>query len=274
MRYAIAVYSLICLAVFAMYGIDKHKAVHRKWRISERMLLAGAVIGAPGALAGILLFRHKIRKPRFFILVPLILLVELGLVLCGLRLLERYNEKEERYSAFHSSTDADGDGLDDQSDFLKAVKEYLQTKPKYKSKYYAGGYPDDGYGVCTDVIAFGMREAGYDLQELVDKDIHSAPEIYNIETPDKNIDFRRVVNLKVWFARHAVKLPTDLQNPQQWQPGDIVIFKNHIAVISDKRRGKDRIPYILHHYSQLQLSYEEDALEKWGKIYGHYRLSE
>jgi len=107
-RYAAAVYSLICLAVFTMYGIDKHKAVHGKWRISERMLLAGAVIGAPGALAGMLLFRHKIRKPRFFILVPLILLIELGLVLCGLRLLEQYNGKEERYSAFHSSTDADG----------------------------------------------------------------------------------------------------------------------------------------------------------------------
>lgn len=62
-----------------------------------------------------------------------------------------------------SNVDKDGDGIDDQSDILQNVREYISTKPKYKSKYYDTGYPDDEYGVCTDVIAFGLLGAGYDL---------------------------------------------------------------------------------------------------------------
>ena len=86
MRYVAEVYILVCLAVFAMYGIDKHRAVHGKWRISEKMLLAGAVAGAPGALAGMLVFRHKTRKMKFRILIPLILLAELLLALAAWRM--------------------------------------------------------------------------------------------------------------------------------------------------------------------------------------------
>lgn len=65
---------LICINLFAFvcFGIDKYKAVRRKWRISESFLLALTVLGgAFGGLAGMLLFRHKIRKPMFYIIVPL-----------------------------------------------------------------------------------------------------------------------------------------------------------------------------------------------------------
>lgn len=70
-----------------------------------------------------------------------------------------------------SSVDRDGDGIDDQTDILQGALEYAETKPKYKSQYYAGGYPDDEYGVCTDVVAFALLHAGYDLKELVSEDI-------------------------------------------------------------------------------------------------------
>lgn len=106
---------------------------------------------------------------------------------------------EKEYEQFHSDVDMDNDGLDDQVDILQGVKDYINTKPAYKSQYYNGGYPDDGYGVCTDVVAFGLRAAGYDLMDLVAKDIEENPDDYNIEKPDKNIDFRRVRNLKVFF---------------------------------------------------------------------------
>lgn len=36
-----------------------------------------------------------------------------------------------------SAVDADEDGIDDQTDILNGVKSYLDTKPKYKSKYYS-----------------------------------------------------------------------------------------------------------------------------------------
>ena len=56
---------------WVVYGADKIKAKSGKWRIPERTLLLLALIGGSlGALAGMILFRHKTRKPKFFISVP------------------------------------------------------------------------------------------------------------------------------------------------------------------------------------------------------------
>ena len=173
-----------------------------------------------------------------------------------------------------SVTDADEDGIDDQTDMLQSARDYIATKPKYKSKYYSGGYPDDGYGVCTDVVAFACKGAGYDLMQLVADDVQTEQNDYGIETPDANIDFRRVGNLNVYFSRHAQSLTTDLRDIKEWQGGDIVVFSNHIAIVSDKRNKKG-IPYIIHHVSTTQKAYEEDKMERWEKkagIIGHYRI--
>ena len=174
---------------------------------------------------------------------------------------------------FHSSVDMDGDGLDDQSDILQGARDYISTNPVYKSKYYSTGYPDDRYGVCTDVVANAMKSAGYDLMELVNADILENPQDYNIEEPDINIDFRRVNNLKVYFAYTAVELTTDIYDISQWQGGDIVIFENHIEIVSDKRND-DGVAYVIHHNDPFQESYEEDILESRDDITGHYRVSE
>lgn len=62
---------LMNLISFFLYGIDKYKAVHKRWRIPEQILLLSAFLGgAAGALVGMLLFRHKTRKWKFRILVP------------------------------------------------------------------------------------------------------------------------------------------------------------------------------------------------------------
>ena len=37
-------------------------------------------MGAPGALLGMIVFRHKIRKPKFYIGVPMILVIEAVIV--------------------------------------------------------------------------------------------------------------------------------------------------------------------------------------------------
>ena len=174
---------------------------------------------------------------------------------------------------FHSSVDMDGDGIDDQSDILQGARDYISTNPVYKSKYYSTGYPDDQYGVCTDVVANAMKSAGYDLMELVNADILENPQDYNIEEPDINIDFRRVNNLKVYFAHTAVELTTDIYDISQWQGGDIVIFENHIGIVSDKRNDNG-VAYVIHHNDPFQKSYEEDILESRDDITGHYRISE
>jgi hypothetical protein len=181
-------------------------------------------------------------------------------------------EKNPAIKQFMSSIDKDEDGIDDQTDILENTKKYISTKPHYKSKYYETGYPNDQYGVCTDVVAFGLKGAGYDLMILVNEDIINHREEYNIETIDKNIDFRRVKNLKIFFDNNAISKTLDLKKVDEWQGGDIVLFEKHIGIISD-RRNKKGIPYVIHHANPYQRKYEQDILKKY-KIVGHYRMSE
>lgn len=171
-----------------------------------------------------------------------------------------------------SEVDKDNDGIDDQTDILISARKYISTKPKYKSKYYGSGYPDDGYGTCTDVVAFALRDAGYDLMELVNEHIKANRELYDIDVVDKNIDFRRVSNLKIYFENNAISLTTDIKKIEEWQGGDIVIFEGHIGIVSDKRNRKG-ISFIIHHANPYQKYYEEDILEYRNDIIGHYRIS-
>jgi uncharacterized membrane protein YsdA (DUF1294 family) len=60
----------ISLVSFLLWGVDKYRAIQQQWRIPENWLIGLTVCGgALGALAGMLVFRHKIRKPLFWILV-------------------------------------------------------------------------------------------------------------------------------------------------------------------------------------------------------------
>ncbi len=185
---------------------------------------------------------------------------------------KKYDNTYFKIENYISKTDKDLDGIDDQTDILNSVREYIKTKPKYKSKYYSTGYPSDNYGTCTDVVAFGLLGAGYDLRELVNIDIKNNKEKYDIDIIDKNIDFRRVNNLKIYFDNNAISLTTDIYDTTNWQGGDIVVFKKHIGIVSDKRNKKS-ITFVIHHYSPYQVYYEEDILEKRDDIVAHYRIS-
>lgn len=187
---------------------------------------------------------------------------------------KQYSNSDFNIETYISSVDKDNDGIDNQTDILNNVRTYIAKKPKYKSKYYETGYPDDEYGVCTDVVANGLKDAGYDLKELVNEDIINNKEKYNIEVIDKNIDFRRVRNLDVYLKNNSISLTKDLSQIEEWQGGDIIVFKDHIGIISDKRNKKG-IPLLIHHANPLQVNYEEDVLELYGQDYiiGHYRIS-
>ncbi len=162
-----------------------------------------------------------------------------------------YTDGYFHIETYKSTIDKDNDGIDDQTDILNSAYAYIGTEPKYKSKYYDGGYPDDEYGVCTDVVAQALLGAGYDLQQLVDEDIRTNPDGYDIEKPDENIDFRRVRNLKVYFEHTAIPLTTDTEEIEEWQAGDIVIFEKHIAIIADKRNRRG-VPFIIHNGNPRQ----------------------
>ena len=185
---------------------------------------------------------------------------------------KKYTNEDFNIKTYISKTDKDNDGIDDQTDILNNVRNYIKTNPKYKSKYYATGYPNDEYGVCTDVVAFGLKGAGYDLMNLVNEHIKTNRNLYDIDVIDKNIDFRRVQNLKVYLDNNAIALTNDINKIKEWQGGDIVVFKNYIGIVSDKRNKKG-IPFIIHHANPYQRYYEEDILEYRNDIIGHYRIS-
>jgi len=72
--YLILINALALLLMLA----DKQKAKRGVWRIPEATLMGVAALGGSiGAIAGMYLFRHKTRHPKFYIGLPLILLIQL-----------------------------------------------------------------------------------------------------------------------------------------------------------------------------------------------------
>ncbi|MBR2795259.1 MAG: DUF1294 domain-containing protein, partial [Solobacterium sp.] len=66
------------LLSFALFGIDKNKAKKGSWRISERALIASAILfGSFGVWIGMKVFHHKTRKPLFAWGVPLLCILQL-----------------------------------------------------------------------------------------------------------------------------------------------------------------------------------------------------
>ncbi|MBR5039969.1 MAG: DUF1294 domain-containing protein [Clostridiales bacterium] len=72
---------LMNLITFALFHSDKRKAEKNSFRIPERDLLGfSACFGALGGCLGMILFHHKTRKPKFFILLPLFAIIHLMLI--------------------------------------------------------------------------------------------------------------------------------------------------------------------------------------------------
>ncbi len=189
--------------------------------------------------------------------------------------------KDFGFEDIKSNTDFDNDDIDDYSDIVEGARIEAKNKPQYKDAYYSGGYPPDTEGVCSDVIWRALKNAGYSLKDMIDKDIKENLQSYPrvAGKPDPNIDFRRVKNLKVYFEKNHISLTTDLSKIEEWMPGDIVVFQSsnedHIGIISDKR-NKEGIPYIIHNAGQPNR--EEDGLKFYSEyawpITGHYRIND
>lgn len=70
-------YAFISILTFSIFGLDKFKAVQNQWRISEKTLLFFSFLGPFGALLGMIIFHHKIRKIKFLVVIPLFLLLHM-----------------------------------------------------------------------------------------------------------------------------------------------------------------------------------------------------
>lgn len=71
---------IVCISIvtFVVFGIDKYKATHKKWRIPEATLLGLAIIGGSlGALAGMKVWHHKTLHPQFKYGIPIIIICQI-----------------------------------------------------------------------------------------------------------------------------------------------------------------------------------------------------
>lgn len=71
----------INLITFLAMWIDKRKAKKGSWRIKESTLLTmGLIGGSIGGIVGMYTFRHKTQKPRFVILFPTMLILQIIII--------------------------------------------------------------------------------------------------------------------------------------------------------------------------------------------------
>lgn len=149
--------------------------------------------------------------------------------------------------------------------------------PSYRALDYPGGDVPAERGVCTDVVIRALRKShGMDLQKLVHEDMRANfseyPDNWGLKSTDRNIDHRRVPNLRTFFKRSGYRVPVS-ENPDDYRPGDIVacvLPRNlpHIMIVSDKK-NEDGVPLVIHNIGQG--TREEGRLFEFEHT-GHYRL--
>ena len=150
--------------------------------------------------------------------------------------------------------------------------------PAYVSLAYPNGDVPKEKGVCTDVVIRTLRDAlAVDLQKVVHEDMRANfsayPKLWKLSRPDRNIDHRRVPNLRTYFKRQGfeLKLP-EAGKFSAYQAGDIVTCTvppnlPHIMIVSDKKSAEGR-PLAIHNIGGG--AQEEDVLARF-PITGHYR---
>ena len=79
-----------------------------------------------------------IMKKKFIIITFISVLISILLIIYLLYSLnyiqhKMYSNEDFNIKTYTSNTDKDNDGIDDQTDILNNVREYIATKPKYKS---------------------------------------------------------------------------------------------------------------------------------------------
>jgi len=149
------------------------------------------------------------------------------------------------------------------------------------------GYPTENIWASTDVIAMVLKDLGYDLMELINKDMIDHSEDYpldikNRKNPIKYIDFRDTFFQEQFFRRNALELdneyiPDNKDNVIQWQPGDIVYFqfdpdnpyKDYGGFISS-RTNDQGVPLVIMLSKELVKISEVDKLLEY-KVVGHFR---
>lgn len=165
---------------------------------------------------------------------------------------------------------------------VEAARKQIGVTVSYDPAYVALPYPlgdvPKDRGVCTDVLIRALRDGtSRDLQQLVHEDMKgnfsAYPKQWGLSKPDKNIDHRRVPNLRAYMKRRGFELPLPKAGDvSKFQTGDIITCTvppnlPHVMIVSDRKAPSDR-PLVIHNIGGG--TREEDSLVNF-PITGHYR---
>lgn len=160
---------------------------------------------------------------------------------------------------------------------IERTSHEVRYDPSYFSIDYPGGDVPAEVGVCTDEVIRSYRAVGVDLQKLVhedmERDFSAYPRAWGAKKTDKNIDHRRVPNLRKFFERQGASLPIT-EEARDYKPGDVVTWDlsgglTHIGLVVNVPSDADASRFqIVHNIGAGPKM--EDVLFGW-KITGHYR---
>jgi len=165
---------------------------------------------------------------------------------------------------------------------VAAARKQIGVTVSYDPAYVVLDYPNGDVpkdrGVCTDVVIRAARAGlSADLQKLVHEDMRGSfsayPKQWGLTRPDRNIDHRRVPNLRAYFKRRGFELSMpEAGGIPDFQPGDIVTCTvppnlPHVMIVSDRKTADGR-PLVIHNIGGG--AREEDALRSF-PLTGHYR---
>jgi uncharacterized protein YijF (DUF1287 family) len=150
------------------------------------------------------------------------------------------------------------------------------------------GYPSNNVWISTDVISMVLNDSGFDLMELIFKDMSEHKEDYPMDIKGRNeaikyIDFRDVFFQEQFFRRNALgglPLEFDINNPNNtllWQPGDILYFQfdpdnpyKDLGGFVSPRTNDEGVPLVIMISAELGSISEVDVLNDY-TVVGHFR---
>ncbi|TET50138.1 MAG: DUF1287 domain-containing protein [Actinomycetota bacterium] len=183
----------------------------------------------------------------------------------------------------------EGLGLSDiQKQIVLKLLELIQEDITYGYEVFPdSGYPTNNVWISTDVISIVLNESGFDLMELIYKDMSEHKEDYPMDIKGrkqaiKYLDFRDVFFQEQFFRRHALELPLEYEagdpnNVILWQPGDILYFQfdpdnpyKDLGGFVSPHKNEDGIPLVTMISAELGTVSETDVLGEY-EIVGHFR---
>ncbi len=196
---------------------------------------------------------------------------------------------EDGTSSDTESSETEGLGLSDiQKQIILRLLELIEEDITYGYETFPdSGYPTNNVWISTDVISVVLYDTGFDLMELIYKDMSEHKDDYPMDIKGrkqaiKYIDFRDVFFQEQFFRRHALELPLEFEvddpnNIILWQAGDILYFQfdpdnpyKDLGGFVSPHKNEDGIPLVIMISAEFGGISEVDVLKEYD-IVGHFR---